>query len=513
MEKLLLSSFRETLSRFIVGFHPEQVNANLLIGKGEIVNVDLNVGTINALIFSKFTSKIQLQSAHITKLSFNVTSFTHLRKTPIVVTIDKIHIVLEEPMEFNGNISTSTSSTKKQLPNTKRKSYGLVEKITDNLTLVINEVNIRYETMGKFKTKRRGDWTPPQLTCQLKNLRYELTDEFGVVGSPEIVWRNTRVQRDEDNMRTWKIHKKCCMDLTLGLHVSPNENEMTHPFVNNCHVEVQIIMIRRLNDAGVLALQVDVSILDVQAKIAPNDIPLIAHAIAGLQYCMAKDRAFEDPLKPNYTPTTNNKTSDTQAHVSQNVEVTRTDSLSSKTNDLDSARASDNSIEDQEASFSLDDFDQNEGDDEDEDDYELNEEISESIESHLNDIPSTAGAFTPSKPRQLRPKILLKQTTEGPMLILHGGIVIFKSLTLSLSLHHCNVRVLYGTPKLGHFDIVLRGLITELILKKERTVSTFHKIIYQILCYYLFTLYTLCVCFNIQKFSLKKGISNSHYLA
>lgn len=466
MERFLLSTFKDTLAQFIVGFHPEQVNANLLVGKGEIINVDLNVDTINSLILSKLTSRIRLKSAQITKLSFNVTSFTNLKKAPIIVKIDEINIMLVEPMEYDVHLqkglSTTSSTTTKSTP--KRRHYGLVEKISDNITVLINKVNINFQPMGKFKTERKGMWTPPMLSCQLQNLRFELTDEYGEPGSPEVVWRSNHVRRGEGNIRTWMVYKRCTMDLTIGLNTSTEPNKMTHPIIHECHVDVHMAIKRRVNDAGLIGVQIDISIADVDIELKCDDIPIISHAVAGLQYCMTKDRAFEDPLKHDDAEDTKTQT-DVHIEITQNNEVSNSNEFTK-----DSVSIMDNNLLGDESSS--DEFDEDDEYAQSSDNLEEASKVSNSAGSNdvISNTSSAISKQTPKKRRQLRPGLLLKQSAKGPLLTIYGSIIILENLTLSLSVHHCNIRALYGENEDGYFDVVAGGLVTELMLLKENKV-------------------------------------------
>jgi len=78
------------LLQFVVGFQKEQVNANLLNGKGEIHNVELNCRYLNDEVLNKITPFVELERVHVSKLSFHVTSWTNLRKAPIVVDIEHV---------------------------------------------------------------------------------------------------------------------------------------------------------------------------------------------------------------------------------------------------------------------------------------------------------------------------------------------------------------------------------------------------------------------------------------
>ncbi len=63
-------------------------------------------------------------------------------------------------------------------------------------------------------------------------------------------------------------------------------------------VVVHLAMKRRIRDGEWLAVQIDTTIPHVEVDLPQEVIPHLVHALAGISYCVAKDRGFEDPLKP-----------------------------------------------------------------------------------------------------------------------------------------------------------------------------------------------------------------------
>ena len=100
MENFIIGLFSEQLSTYIHGFRKEQVNANLLSGKGEISEVHVKVEPINDII-KDFIPYIKLASIYVSKLSFNVSSIRNIRKSPIEISIDEVHIVLVERLAYS----------------------------------------------------------------------------------------------------------------------------------------------------------------------------------------------------------------------------------------------------------------------------------------------------------------------------------------------------------------------------------------------------------------------------
>ena len=81
-----------------MGFRKEQVNANLLNGKGEITDVALNCSFINEIV-RRISPLVEFEEIHVSRLGFHVTSWANIRKAPIVVDIGKITAVVQEPFQ------------------------------------------------------------------------------------------------------------------------------------------------------------------------------------------------------------------------------------------------------------------------------------------------------------------------------------------------------------------------------------------------------------------------------
>ena len=78
-----------------------QVNANLLNGKGEIKDVSLNCSFFNDIV-ARLCPYIRMEEIHVSRLGFHVTSWTNLRKAPIIVDIGHITAKIEEPLQCQG---------------------------------------------------------------------------------------------------------------------------------------------------------------------------------------------------------------------------------------------------------------------------------------------------------------------------------------------------------------------------------------------------------------------------
>lgn len=311
-------------------------------------------------------------------------------------------------------------------------AYGFVDRIVDNLSIDIEGVTVEFQTRGRFKTRRVGPWTPPLLQIQLRHLRIVSVDEYGHEGTPEQVWAHNRHEHKE-----FMQYKKISMESHVNL-VTPN-SEQPIPLVKTVYVEVQAAVRRRLKDGAVLAVQADVAIPEAEVDITPDVIPLLAHFMAGMSYCFAKDRAYEDPLRSE-------RDSNPQ-HTAPQIKIGRQDSS--------------------------DDYE--EGDDEgkgeevpstqsEKDDGSVSS--SSTADEPDNDVPpadnapikqaSSHGSAVPKAPYNERKTIL----------VLPNGLIIQESVSITFSVNHVKVRGIYPSNQDGHIELTTKGCIAELIWPK-----------------------------------------------
>jgi hypothetical protein len=427
-------------TQFIVDFRKEQVNANLLNGKGEITDVSLNCAFLNQAL-AKVTPFIELESVHVSKLSFHVTAWSNLKKAPIVVVVEDVKATIVEPLAC---LHRSKRRTPRQISRQElsvlieqglhklRGSYGLFDRIVDNSTVEIRTLQVTFQPRGKFKTKRVGPWTPPMIRINLKHVKYVTVDEFGQEGTPEQVWQhNSHAHKVPFEVRTYMIYKKLSAIASIGL----DSDTLESPLVRDAQVEIHVAFRTRLRDTAKLAIQVDATLQKMEVQVNANAIPMLSHALAGLQYCFAKDRSFEDPLLVT-EPSEEAQTVDTQ----EGPELEK------------QSRMQEVQLEDEEGVLM-------EGDD-------ASESLSES------DEPSSEGDDEKPEPppvKQVSSMASLRDRPayfRRPVILLPNGLVIHDRLSLSLSVHQCTIRGVYSKKDDGHVQLVVKGFVSEVMWPK-----------------------------------------------
>ena len=407
MEQFVLGFFQEHLARYIVGFRKEQINANLLNGKGEIKNVDLNCAILNEEL-AKMTSYVNLERIQISRLSFHVDSWTNLRNAPIHVDLEDIVVHVNEPLHYlnpedRDMILQLTLSEFQRLvaeavlPKPRTSSYNLLDRILDNLSIDIHSVTMNYQTYGKFKTTRVGPWTPPGIEMRLFGIKVYTVDSYGYKNSEDI--------RKRGEQRTM-VYKK----LETEFQLSIVENGVRLPIIQRSKLELQGALQRRLSDAEVMSLQVDVTIPNLEIRVENETVRPLAHFLSTLQYTLAKDKGFVDPLNANHKSTPSDEPS---------LSVTLSRSAASSSSLLDSAVS------------------------EDPDDEIVKLELSKSEHSE-----------SPRKPTP----------TDRILLVMPNGMVVHERVSCSLSIHNLAVRGVYKQS--GHIMLTTKGAIVEALWPK-----------------------------------------------
>jgi hypothetical protein len=415
--------------------------------------VELNCDFLNTVLKS-ITPYIQLESVHVSKLSFHVSAWANLRKAPILVDIQDVSAVLVEPLasyqqKRQRGLQQLTQAELNELirqalfkPRTN--NYNLFDRIFDNITVEIQSVAVKFQARGKFKTERVGEWTPPTILATLKHISYVSVDEYGNEASPEDVWKHNKHPHGQpQHLRTFTIFKKLSMQCSVGL-CKANEQDGTPPpppLIREAQAVVHLCLKKRLRDAAILAVQVDATLNRVEVHVDSSAVPLVAHALAGIQYCLAKDRAFEDPLVP-------------ESHDASNAGVDLTLAPEVVEQTVESLEQ----VEDEEEGES--------GDEEEGPSGSTLEDNASDISSFNDDEAdmSIESDSMHSGKSVTKPSFV---GGERPVLLLPSGIVIHESLTVTLSVDHLTVRGTYPEIVDGHVQLTMKGLVSEIMWPKS----------------------------------------------
>jgi hypothetical protein len=448
----------------IIGFRKEQVNANLLNGKGEIRDVTLNCSLFNESI-ARVCPYIRMEEIHVSRIGFHVTSWTNLRKAPIIVDIGHVTAKIQEPLillplDQRQRIQVITESELIQKlaegfkPFRGSGSYGLVDRIVDNLTIEIESFRLEFQTWGKFKTTRLGPWTPPLLRVEMKNLKICSVDAESSEGNPDQVWAHNQGRRD-----TFLTYKKMLGECQIKLvpqfqSCDQNDHGDLNQELSKFIMEIQIAVERRLRDGAVLACQLDVTIPEVDVDIDSTNIRLLAHFASGVQYCLAKDRSFKDPLRSLAESAIARLSSSSPSVV--DIATARGDSIEA----LD-VTEDDDGIDKDNTGAAQRNFDRSSI----QDDGSVTCLHSDNGITKDEDPSVTNDSFTRNS-RAKRPS-RNRSKSERSVIILPNDLIIYKSISLTCSINKLMVWGSYpGDEEKGCLEFVAKGCIAEAIWPK-----------------------------------------------
>ncbi len=413
-------------------------------GKGEIKDVSLNCEFLNNEVLKKLTPFVQLQSVHVSKLSFHVTAWSNLKKAPIVVDIEDVTAVIVEPLDF---LDRSQRKVPRQISQQElndliseglhklRGAYGLFDRIIDNIQVEMRSLHVSFQPRGKFKTERVGLWTPPTILVDLRHIKYASVDEYGQEGTPEQVWSHNKHQPGiAPPYRAIMIYKKLSLQATIGLAHAESGEELPS-LIRDAQLEVHVAFRKRLRDSAVLAIQVDVTAHKVAVHVPTETVPMLAHAMAGIQYCLTKDRAFQDPLVKEQDDT--GETSLEEAAVV----TTNEDEL----------------------------IGEGEEDDDDDDEKMASVDVSDSGSESDHDEASQSSSTAAPPAKQSSSVSARSQSAylRRPVIVLPNGLVIHERLSFSLSVHQITIRGIYSDEDDGYIQLVTKGLVAEAMWPKD----------------------------------------------
>lgn len=407
------------------------MNANLLNGKGEIHNVELNCSLLNEEL-GRIAPFIEFEKVHISKINFHVTSWTNLRKAPIVIDIEHIRARAVEPFRFlDKSLRKDIQQImKSELPRLikeglapKYGGYGIFHRIMDNLTIEIASVAFEYQTAGKFKTRRLGKWSPPEIQLRLAGIRLVSVGEYGQEGSPDEVWQHNHRR----GIQNFLLYKK--LSLEYQIYLKPYDADPIPLLTKEDNrLEIQLATERRIKDGAFLKLQVDATIPSIEIDIPSHVVPILAQAVAGLTFCLAKDRAFVDPLKRN----------DQYEDVNSSCGVDFSDDDQS---DILSCGPDEIPKEPQIESVSSSDTDEV-------------DDIKHASSDEKDTVVQTKASVSPSA-----------DSSDRPIILMPNGLVIEEKVSISVSIHCATIRGTYARD--GYVQLEAKGMVTELIWPRE----------------------------------------------
>ncbi|EAL39579.3 AGAP008379-PA, partial [Anopheles gambiae str. PEST] len=171
---------------------PDKVNLSAFRGEGELSNLQLDENVLTELL--ELPAWLRLTSAWCNHVSFRI-SWTKLKSTPIVLTLDEVNITIETcEIARSGTPTAGLSSM--TVPQGK---YSFIHKIIDGITIAVNTVNVNLKSpaftasvqMSRIRVESR---TPKWLLGDLRVTRLKDPARGMILIFKELSWQTVRIE-------------------------------------------------------------------------------------------------------------------------------------------------------------------------------------------------------------------------------------------------------------------------------------------------------------------------------
>jgi hypothetical protein len=100
--------------------------------------------------------------------------------------------------------------------------------------------------------------------------------------------------------QTLLVHKKVSMYVAVGFSQAGNQLKALTPLIKDAQLDLDLVFHKKFSNGAILSIQLDLTLDQIQIDVGHETVRVLAHAIAGMQYCFSKDYAFDDPLLPGF---------------------------------------------------------------------------------------------------------------------------------------------------------------------------------------------------------------------
>ncbi|MFH4983216.1 hypothetical protein AB6A40_009925 [Gnathostoma spinigerum] len=138
MASLIKSQIIKHLSKFARNITPDQIRVEILSGKGELKNIELNEVVLTEVL--ELPCWLRIKEAKCNRVAIKI-PWTRLKSTPVQLFLDEIQVHVEltsDAPTFSGTHSLSLSSG--------GDSYGFANRVVEGMSLYINTVEIHFES-------------------------------------------------------------------------------------------------------------------------------------------------------------------------------------------------------------------------------------------------------------------------------------------------------------------------------------------------------------------------------
>ncbi|XP_035780445.1 UHRF1-binding protein 1-like [Anopheles albimanus] len=192
MVSIIKNQLLKHLSRYTKNLSPDKVNLSAFRGEGELSNLQLDENVLTELL--ELPAWLRLTSAWCNHVSFRI-SWTKLKSTPIVLTLDEVNITIETcEIARSGTPTVGLSSLAAP-----QGSYSFIQKVIDGITIAVNTVNVNMKSpaftasvqMSRIRVESR---TPKWLLGDLRVTRLKDPTRGMTLIFKELSWQTVRIE-------------------------------------------------------------------------------------------------------------------------------------------------------------------------------------------------------------------------------------------------------------------------------------------------------------------------------
>uniref|UniRef100_A0A914MX74 Chorein N-terminal domain-containing protein n=1 Tax=Meloidogyne incognita TaxID=6306 RepID=A0A914MX74_MELIC len=143
MASLIKNQIVKHLSTFARNLKPEQISLEVLRGKGQLRNLELNEEVISERL--EFPPWLKIVKAHCSSVTVKI-PWTQIKSAPVQLYVEELQVVIRLVTPTSPNISKKTSPTQFIFNLKSNKSYDLPERVLECLSLYVQSIEIYFET-------------------------------------------------------------------------------------------------------------------------------------------------------------------------------------------------------------------------------------------------------------------------------------------------------------------------------------------------------------------------------
>ncbi|VDN04551.1 unnamed protein product [Thelazia callipaeda] len=164
MTSIIKNQIIKHLSKFARNITPDQISVQILSGKGELKNIELNEMVLSEAL--ELPVWLRIKRAVCNRIAVKV-PWTRLKSQPVQLFIDEIQVEVElsskEVIYCGSNLLSSLGDL----------SYGFANRVAEGMSLYVNSVEIHFDS-GIF----RGSLTLSRLAVESKSPNWQSTNDL-----------------------------------------------------------------------------------------------------------------------------------------------------------------------------------------------------------------------------------------------------------------------------------------------------------------------------------------------